>query len=55
MFDPYEELYIWLGKLRDLQLPAKIVVNEEGYGVELIAEQLSDDIVQFHIEPWMCW
>jgi hypothetical protein len=29
-FDPYERLYIWLGKIRDLQLPEKMVIDEEG-------------------------
>lgn len=40
-FDPYEQLYIWLDQNRDLQLPATIVIDEEGRGVELIADQLS--------------
>ncbi|MEH2026877.1 MAG: hypothetical protein V7K62_25500 [Nostoc sp.] len=53
-FDPYKELYIWLGQIRDSQLPAKMIIDEEGHGVELIAEYLSDLLVQFRIEPWMC-
>ncbi|WP_339378220.1 S1 RNA-binding domain-containing protein [Calothrix sp. NIES-2100] len=54
IFDPYQELYIWLGQIRDSQLPAKMIIDEEGHGVELIAEYLSDLLVQFRIEPWMC-
>lgn len=53
-FNPYKELYIWLGQIRDFQLPAKMIIDEEGHGVELIAECLSDLVVQFRIEPWMC-
>lgn len=53
-FAPYQELYIWLGQIRDSQLPAKMIIDEEGHGVELIAESLSDSLVQFRIEPWMC-
>ncbi|MBD2496993.1 hypothetical protein [Nostoc sp. FACHB-280] len=52
-FDPYQELYIWLGQIRDFQLPAKMIIDEEGREVELIAESLSDLLVQFRIEPWM--
>ncbi len=53
-FDPYQELYIWLGQIRDSQLPAKMIIDEEGHGVELIAERLSDLLMQFHIDPWIC-
>ena len=53
-FSPYKELYIWLGQIRDLQLPAKTIVDEEGRGVELIAEQLNDELLYFHIDPWLC-
>ncbi|OCQ89771.1 RNA-binding protein [Nostoc sp. MBR 210] len=52
-FDPYQELYIWLGQIRDFQLPAKMIIDEEGREVELIAESLSDLLLQFRIEPWM--
>ncbi|WP_242055230.1 MULTISPECIES: S1 RNA-binding domain-containing protein [Nostocales] len=54
VFDPYKELYIWLGQIRDSQLPAKMIIDEEGHQVELIAEYLSDLLVQFRIEPWLC-
>ncbi len=53
-FNPYQELYIWLGQIRDCQLPAKMIIDEEGHGVELIAESLSNAVVQLRIEPWMC-
>lgn len=54
IFDPYRELYIWLGQIRDSQLPAKMIVDEEGHGVELIAESSRDNFLQFRIEPWLC-
>lgn len=54
IFPPYHELYIWLGKVRDHQLPAQMIIDEEGRGVELIAEELDAQHVYFHIEPWMC-
>lgn len=54
VFDPYERLYIWLGKIRDSQLPASIIIDEEGYGVELIAEKASNEMILFKIDPWMC-
>ncbi|BBD70958.1 ribosomal protein S1 [Nostoc commune NIES-4072] len=53
-FNPYQELYIWLGQIRDSQLPAKMIIDEEGHGVEMIVECLSDLVVQLRIEPWMC-
>ena len=54
IFNPYERLYIWLGKIRDSQLPASIAIDEEGYGVELIAEKTSNEMILFKIDPWMC-
>jgi hypothetical protein len=51
-YDPYEELYIWLGQIRDLQLPASMVIDEVGHGVELIAENVEDETYVFRIEPW---
>ncbi len=54
VFDPYKELYIWLGQIRDLQLPATMIIDEEGRGVELVAEQSSDEFILFRLEPWMC-
>jgi predicted RNA-binding protein with RPS1 domain len=51
-FDPYERLYIWLGKIRDYQLPDRMVIDEEGYGVELIVEEAENDTVLFCVEPW---
>jgi predicted RNA-binding protein with RPS1 domain len=52
-FDPYERLYIWLGKIRDRQLPDKMIIDEEGYGVELIVEAAEHDNVLFQVKPWM--
>ncbi len=54
IFNPYEKLYIWLGQIRDSQLPASMVIDEEGYGVELIAEKASNEMILFRIDPWMC-
>jgi predicted RNA-binding protein with RPS1 domain len=51
-FDPYERLYIWLGKIRDSQLPEKMVIDEEGYSVELIVEEAKNDVVVFRVDPW---
>jgi predicted RNA-binding protein with RPS1 domain len=53
IFDPYERLYIWLGQIRDAQVPVSLIIDEEGYGVELIVEPVENDIVFFHIEPWL--
>lgn len=52
-FDPYERLYIWLGQIRDVQLPTSIIIDEEGYGVELVVEPNQNDTIYFHIEPWL--
>lgn len=40
-------------QIRDSQLPTTMFIDEEGRGVELVAEQLSDDLIQFRIEPWI--
>ena len=53
ILDPYRELYIWLGKIRDAQLPARVIINEEGGGVELVAGRVDDEFLCFHIEPWL--
>lgn len=50
VFDPYEILYIWLGQIRDSQLPASTVIYEEsGCNIELIVERASNDILRFTI------
>jgi S1 RNA binding domain len=41
VFDPYEELYVWLGQIRDAQFPTRMIIDEEGRGVEFIVEQVS--------------
>jgi hypothetical protein len=53
-FDPYENLYIWLGQIRDYCLPASLIIDEEGYGVEVIAEAIDDEMIRLRIEPWFC-
>jgi len=51
VFDPYERLYIWLGQIRASQLPAAMVIDEEGcYYGELIAERTSNDLIRFGIK-----
>jgi hypothetical protein len=47
IFDPFQEIYIWLGQIRDSQLPARMIIDEEGRGIELFAEQVSDDLINF--------
>ncbi|HEY9660171.1 MAG TPA: hypothetical protein V6C65_17065, partial [Allocoleopsis sp.] len=54
VFDPYREIYIWLGQIRDSQLPARMIIDEEGRGVEFFAERVSAELLNFHIEPWLC-
>ncbi|MEO0511248.1 MAG: S1 RNA-binding domain-containing protein [Verrucomicrobiota bacterium] len=53
-FDPYKEIYTWLGQIRDSQLPARMIIDEEGRGVEFSAEQVSAELLNFCIEPWPC-
>ncbi|MEM9215975.1 MAG: hypothetical protein AAGD25_16720 [Cyanobacteria bacterium P01_F01_bin.150] len=36
-FDPFVDLYVWLGQVQGQQLPAEFVTDEEGRGVRLIA------------------
>ncbi|VEP18748.1 30S ribosomal protein S1 [Hyella patelloides LEGE 07179] len=55
VFDPFEELYIWLGMIRDCQLPATMAIDEEGYGVTLNARQQGDQEIDFTIEQWRYW
>ena len=52
VFPPFEEMYTWLGRIRDRQLPAEMIIDEEGYGVVLIAKQFKDNI-EFSIRSWM--
>ena len=54
VFDPYDNLYIWLGQIRDSQLPASMVIDQEGSCVELIAEKASNETILFRIDPWPC-
>ncbi|MGL5941114.1 MAG: S1 RNA-binding domain-containing protein [Waterburya sp.] len=53
IFDPFEELYIWLGRVRDRQLPVQMIIDEEGYGVTLNARQYNDKKIEFTIEKWI--
>lgn len=50
VFDPFEKLYIWLGMIRDRQLPATMAIDEEGYGVTLNAKQNDNGKIDFIIE-----
>ena len=48
-FPPFEEMYTWLGRIRDRQLPAQMVINEEGYVVVLLADRVTEDSIEFSI------
>lgn len=54
-FDPFEELYIWLGMIRDRQLPATMAIDEEGHGVTLNARLNDDGDINFTIEECRYW
>lgn len=49
IFEPFDELYVWLGKIRDRQLPAIIIIEYEGYGLTLFAESKDDRNIEFII------
>lgn len=49
---PFQEMYTWLGRIRDRQLPAKMMIDEEGTGAYLIAEELASTKISFSIEAW---
>jgi predicted RNA-binding protein with RPS1 domain len=53
-FDPYKRLYIFLGQIRDAQVPVSMIIDEEGYGIKLIVNSADNDTVLFQIEPWLC-
>ncbi len=53
VFDPFEELYVWLGMIRDHQLPAKMAIDEEGYGVTLNAKPNENGEIDFTIKKWI--
>ncbi len=52
VFPPFREMYTWLGRIRDLQLPAEMIIDEEGYGVILIAKRVKDNI-EFSVQGWL--
>ncbi len=54
-FDPFEELYIWLGMIRDCQLPATMTIDEEGHGVTLNAKLNDNGHIDFTIEQCRYW
>lgn len=51
-FDPYQELYIWLGKIKYNQLPVTLSVDEEGRGVLLTAKENNSKNIEFSIKFW---
>ena len=51
---PYKNLYVWLGQIRDGQLPSRMVIDEEGQGVKLVAERVNHERLCFYVEPWHC-
>ena len=53
VFPPFEEMYTWLGRIRDSQLPAEMIIDEEGYGVILRADFVAKNAIEFSIKSWM--
>lgn len=53
VFPPFEEMYTWLGRIRDRQLPAEMIIDEEGYGVVLRAELITEDTIEFSVRGWL--
>ena len=53
-FPPFKEMYTWLGRIRDCQLPAKMMINEEGHGSYLTAKRSENEQekIEFSIEAW---
>lgn len=48
----YQELYIWLGRIKYNWLPAKIFIDEAGYGVILTIKQTENQNTEFNVEFW---
>ena len=44
IFPPFREMYTWLGRIKDRQLPAEMIINEEGHEVILLADRVRDSI-----------
>jgi len=55
VFDPFEELYIWLGMIRDRQLPTTMAIVGEGHGVTLNAKLNDSEHIDFTIEQCRYW
>lgn len=53
IFSPFKEMYTWLGRIRDRQLPAEMIIDEEGYGVVLIANKVTKDTIEFSVKGWL--
>ena len=51
-FSPFKEMYTWLGCIRDRQLPAEMIINEEGYNVILIANLITENSLEFFVKDW---
>lgn len=52
VFSPFEEMYTWLGRIRDRQLPAEMIIDEEGYGVVFKADLVIENTIEFSIRGW---
>lgn len=53
VFSPFKEMYTWLGRIRDRQLPAEMTIDEEGYGVVLIAKEIAENNIEFTVKGWL--
>ena len=49
---PFKEMYTWLGRIRDRQLPVSMMIDEEGSGAYLIAKESEKEKIEFSIEAW---
>ena len=49
IFEPFDELYTWLGRIRDCQLPAIMIIEYEGYGLTLFAKSKDNKNLEFTI------
>ena len=56
IFPPFEEMYTWLGRIRDRQLPAEMIINEEVHSVYLVARESSKkkEAIEFSVEDCKC-
>lgn len=53
-FPPFREMYTWLGRIRDRQLPVSMMIDEEGCGAYLIAKESEKETekIEFSVKAW---